>query len=401
MMTTFKYQGISPAGAEVSGVIRATDEFDAVSRLRDTCSIITTIAEMKDDEKRRKRRRLKISERTLAILCSQLGIILSSGIPIVRCMEMVAEQAESEELELALLAASEDIDAGMSVSRSLEDHLPGLPPTFTESIRAGESSGTLELCFRRLYDYFDRSYKTKGKVRSALTYPVIVLVVAVAVFFVIMLKAVPMFKDTFESLGVELPWITKALIGFSDFMLKNWWLILLLLFGAVAAFLVYKRGEKGREKVAEWMLLRMPLHKIVQMNACALFASTMSTMLSAGMTILDALEVTAGVSGNYMFSQSVLKVREEVERGSTIVRSMRSKKVFPKLLTEMAGVGESSGSMPETLDVVADFFNNEVSLATEKLIAAMEPAITIALAVVVVILLLAVYVPLFSLYGNI
>jgi len=400
-MTTYKYQGLSASGAEVSGVIRATSEQEAVARLRENCAVITKIEELKEnDDKKKRRGKLKVSEKELAIMCSQMSIILRAGIPVVRCMEMVAEQAETEELKEALQDIAADIDSGVSMSMAFMAHIPTLPVTFTETIRAGESSGMLELCFSRLYSYYDRSYKAKGKVKSALAYPAIVIVVAIAVFFVIMLKAVPMFKDTFADLGVELPGITLALIGFSNFMIKYWWLILLLIAAAAFGFIAYKRTENGRLKVAEWMLLKMPFHNILWMNASAMFASSMSTMLSSGMSILDALEVTAGVSGNYMFAQSVLKVREEVERGSTIVRSMREKKAFPKLLTEMTGVGEDSGSLAETLDVVADYFNNEVTLTTDKLISMMEPAITIALAVIVVILLLAVYLPMFTMYSN-
>lgn len=400
-MTTFKYQGLSPAGAELSGVIRASSEQEAVSRIRESCAVITSIQELKEDgEKKKSKGKLKVTEKDLAIMCSQLAIILKSGIPIVRCMEMVAEQADSPELRSALEDVAEDIDGGMSMCRAFEVHLPNLPTTFTETIRAGESSGTLELCFDRLHSYYDKSYKTKGKVKSALTYPAIVIVVAIIVFFVIMLKAVPMFKETFADMGVELPGVTTALIGFSDFMLKRWWAVLLIIGGIVFGILAFRRTENGKAKLAEWMLLKMPFHKIIQMNACSLFASTMSTMLTSGMTVLDALEVTAGVSGNYMFGESVMKVREEVERGSTILRSMREKKAFPKLLTEMTGVGEDSGSLPETLDVVADYFDNEVSLSTDKLVSMMEPVITVVLAVIVVILLLAVYLPMFSMYSG-
>ena len=400
-MTTYKYQGLSPAGAELSGVIRAASEQDAITHIRESCAVITKLEELKEDTaKAKKKGKLKVTEKDLSIMCSQMAIILKSGIPIVRCMEMVAEQADTPELKDALSEVAEDIDGGLSMSRAFELRLPNLPTTFTETIRAGESSGTLELCFSRLHDYYDKSYKTKGKVKSALSYPIIVIVAAIAVFFVIMLKAVPMFKSTFEDIGVELPGITKALIGFSDFTLSYWWLILLIILGAAFGVLSYKRSEKGAAKFAEWMLLKMPFHKIIQMNACSLFASTMSTMLTSGMTVLDALDVTAGVAGNLMFSRSVLKVREDVERGSTMVRSMRTQKAFPKLLTEMTGVGEDAGSLPDTLDVVADYFDNEVSLSTEKLISMMEPAITIGLAVIVVILLLAVYLPMFSMYSN-
>ena len=402
-MTTFKYRGLSPDGQKVSGVVKAYNEYEAVSQLRNTCSVITSITEVKE-EKNFLTRDLgtpKIKEKDLAMMCSQFSIILTSGMPIVRCVEMVADQAANKNLQAMLHKVAEDVAGGYSLAQSFENNCPGLPVTFIETIRAGEESGTLEMCFGRLYTYFDKSAKVKGKVASALTYPAMVIVVAIIVFIIVMVKAVPAFVDTFRELGTELPGITKAMIAISDFMTQKWWVLALIFLGLVALNVAVKRDPKGRAMLDRNKLTHSPFKKLHSMNAAAQFASTMATMVAAGMPIVKALEVTANVVTNGQVAEAIRSSRQGVEQGKGLAESMAKSPYFPKLLTEMTGVGEQSGNMEQTLSVVADYFNNEVSLATERLLSIMEPCITIGLAVMTVFLLLGVYLPMFSMYGSI
>ena len=400
-MTTYKYKGISRDGAELNGIIRAYDELEAVSKLRESCSIITSIDVVADSGGDINiGGGFKIKEKDLALICSQFSIILKAGMPIVRCVEMIADQSENRELRERLIKVSEDVAGGHTLAKSFEDNIPGLPATFVQTIHAGEESGTLENCFDRLFKYYDKSAKVRGKVSGALTYPAIVITVAIVVLVIIMVVAVPLFKTTFDDLGVELPGVTKALIATSDFFVNNWWALLLIVAIGVGAYLIVGRSEEGKRKMAEFSLKKSPLHRITSMNCASQFAATMSTMLAAGLPIVDSLEVTANVIENYLFAQSVREVRKDVEQGKSIRDCMLERDTFPKLLSEMCGVGEQAGSMEETLDVIGDFYTNEVSLATEKLLTAMEPAITVGLAVITVVLLLAVYLPMFSMYGS-
>lgn len=401
-MTTFKYKGLSPDGQKVSGVVKAYNEYEAVTQLRSTCSVITSIQEVKEAKGlNRDLGKVKIKDKDLAMICSQFSIILTSGLPIVRCVEMVAEQAADKQLRDILYQVAEDVSGGYSLATSFENHCPTLPVTFIETIRAGEESGTLELCFSRLYTYFDKSAKTKAKVASALTYPVMVIVVAIIVFIIVMVKAVPAFTTAFRDLGTDLPSITKGMIAVSDFMIEKWWAMTLIAMAIAAACILVKRDPRGRAMLDRRKLTKSPLKKIHSMNAASQFASTMATMISAGLPIVKALEVTAGVVTNGQVAEAIRTARQRVEQGKGLSEAMQESPYFPKLLTEMTGVGEQSGNMEQTLTVVSDYFTNEVSLATDRLLAVMEPAITIALAVVTVILLLGVYLPMFSLYGSI
>ena len=368
----------------------------------ETCSVITKIEEVKETQSWNKQiGTKKIKDKELAIICSQFAIILTSGLPIVRCVEMVAAQARTKELQRMLKKVAEDVSGGYSLAQSFENNATGFPTTFIETVRAGEQSGTLEECFEKLHKYYDKTAKMKAKIISTLTYPAIVICVAVIVFIIIMVVAVPAFTSVFLELGTELPGITKGLIATSDFLTNYWWSLILIVLAFFIGRLLLKKNEKGRAFLAENKLKRSPLKKMHSLNAASQFASTMSTMLTAGLPITKALEVTANVADNYMFAVSIRKVRQGVEQGRSLVDCMNEISYFPKLLTEMVGVGERSGNMEETLTVIGDYFDNEVSVFTQRLLSMLEPAIPIVLAVVTVILLLAVYLPMFTMYGSI
>lgn len=401
-MTTFRYKGQTAGGAKVSGVLRAYDEFEAADKLRESVAIITKLEAVPEKKESVLSRPVafRVKEKELALLCSQFAIILASGLSVERCVSMVAAQTKNKYLRRMLDKVSEEVGAGYSLAQSFENNAPYLPKTFTETLRAGEQSGTLESCFQRLHAYYDRSAKTRAKIVSTLTYPAMVVVVAIVVFVIIIAVAVPAFTTAFNEIGSDLPGVTKALMAVSTFFTKWWWLLLAILALLTAAYLAVRRTERGRAALAAWSLTRAPLRRIHSMNAAAQFAHSMATLLAAGLPLPRALEVTANVVSNYTFSLAVRQVRQDVERGRPMTESMSAIDYFPAMLTEMVGVGERSGSLEETLDVIGDYYDNEVSVTTARLLSVLEPIITICLAVLVVVLLLAVYLPMFTLYGG-
>ena len=400
-MKTFKYSGLSADGVTVSGVIQGIDEFEAVSRLRETCSIITNIKEVEETKPAGVTNRLKIKEKELAIICSQFSIILNSGLAVDRCVRMVAAQAKDKDVRHMLEKVAEDVSSGYSLAQSFENNAPSLPATFVETVRAGEQAGTLELCFDRLHDYYDKSAKIKARIISNLTYPAIVIVVAIIVFLIVMMVAVPMFIQTFESLGTDLPAITKALIAFSNFLTGYWWAIIGVIILFFAVRILRRRTESGRLKQAEFSLFKSPLKSINIMSAASQFATTMATLLTAGLSVTRSLDVTANVMSNYAVARGIRSVKQGVEQGKSMADCMGTNECFPKMLSEMTGVGERSGNLEETLTVIGEYFDNEVAIKTDRLLAVLEPAITVVLAVVTVILLLAVYLPLMSMYASV
>ncbi len=400
-MTTYRYKGQTADGTKVSGVIRAYDEFEAATQLRDTCAIITKLEEVKEQDAASSRPRgYRIKEKELALICSQFSIILATGLPVMRCVQMVASQSRSKHTRRMLEKVAEEIDAGYSMAQSFENNMPELPRTFIETVRAGEQSGTLEECFKRLHSYFDKSAKTKARIVSTLTYPVMVIVVAIIVFTIIMVVAVPAFTDAFSEMGTELPGITRGLMAVSGFMTRWWWLLFIVIALCVIAYITFRRTERGKLVISEFALKKAPLRRLHSMTSAGQFASAMATMLAAGLPVPQTLEVVSQILDNYVFSLGVRQVMQGVERGRGISESMSEIEYFPKMLTEMVGVGEQSGSLEETLDVIGSYFDNEAATMTERLLSLLEPVITIILAVVVVVLLLAVYLPMFSMYGS-
>ena len=402
-MTTYRYRGQSLDGAKVTGVIRAYDEFEAVSQLRDRCAFITKIEPVKEKQGNPLTRPVntRIREKELAMLCSQLSILLSSGLTALRCLQMVAAQTRNKQLRRALEKAAEEVGAGRSMADSLESNREvRFPATFVETVRAGEQSGSLEACLQRLQGYYERSSTARAKVVSAMTYPAMVIVTAIIVVIIVMVKAVPAFTNTFAELGSDIPAITKGLMAVSGFFVKWWWVLVLLVAAAGIGYYSFRRTERGRIVLANYALTRSPLRRLRTMSASGQFAAALSAMLSAGLPMPKALSVAGAVSGNYMFALAAGKVRQSVERGRTVAEGMGEVKLFPPMLREMIGVGESSGTLVDTLDVVAQYFNSEVETITNRLLAVLEPVITIGLAVIVMVLLLAVYLPMFSMYGS-
>ena len=226
-MTTFRYKGQTAGGAKVSGVLRAYDEFEAADKLRESVAIITKLEAVPEKKESVLSRPVafRVKEKELALLCSQFAIILASGLSVERCVSMVAAQTKNKYLRRMLDKVSEEVGAGYSLAQSFGNNAPYLPKTFTETLRAGEQSGTLESCFQRLHAYYDRSAKTRAKIVSTLTYPVMVIIVAIVVFVIIIAVAVPAFTDAFTDLGSgSLPGVTRALMAVSAFFTKWWWL---------------------------------------------------------------------------------------------------------------------------------------------------------------------------------
>ena len=240
----------------------------------------------------------------------------------------------------------------------------------------------------------------RGKVISTLTYPAIVIFEAIVVFIIVMVKAVPMFVTTFAEMGTDLPAITKGMIAVSNFMTKQWLTLVFVILALVLAYFLVRHSEKGRVMLDTFSLQKSPLKKLHSMNAMSQFSATMATMLSAGLPIIQSLEVTANVITNSLISNSIRRVCRSVEQGRGLAESMREEKMYPQLLVEMTNVGEQSGNLEKTLTVVSDYYNNEVTVLTDRLLSLLEPVITIGLAVMTVILLLGVYLPMFSMYGG-
>ena len=407
-MTTYKYKGLSTNGAEIEGVIEAFDQQDAVTRARENCRVLLSVepvgGKLNDVMNFDIGQFLsggKVKPKVLALLCSQLAIELKAGLPLVSSLKLVAENEEDKRLKQMLIDVAEDVHAGNELADSFAKRGPFLPRTFIETVRAGEQSGTLDECFERLQGYYENSASVKSKVSSALIYPVMLIAVAIIVVVIIMVKAVPVFEKSFASLGNELPAPTRILIGMSHFFTNNI-IIIIAVVAVIAIFLVvFGKSDKGRHLYAKIALTFPGIKLVNKMNGASQFASTLCTMLSAGLPLVPAARITAEVVDNLLIGEDIAAAAEGVVEGKKMGDCLKESPWLPPLLLEMTAVGEETGKLEETLAVVNDYYTKEVSVAVDRALGILNPCITIALALIVVFILLSVYLPLFTMYGNV
>ncbi len=342
----------------------------------------------------------KIPEKALAVLCSQFAIILSSGLPIVRTVELIASQTEDKALQKILRQTAADVAGGFTLAQALRSSGPALPATFIETVASGEASATLDTAFRRLERHYDKASKTKSKVRSAMIYPAFTLAVAAVVIVIIMVMAVPAFTGNFASMGVELPGITRALIAMSSFFGRFWLLLAIVALGAFLGYRYFKGTPRGRLLHSRLGLSLPVLGKIAYMNGAAQFANSLTTLLASGLSMMRSAQVAATVLDNAWLSDTVQQQLAGLSSGSTLSHCLSLSEAFPELLREMIQVGEETGTLEEVLSVVGEYYENETQVATQRALTLMEPVITLFLGLIVGSILLAVYLPILSMYQG-
>ena len=405
-MKTYRYKGMTSSGASVEGVVEAFDQNDAVTKAKENCRVLVSVepvsgGKMNDLMNADIGDLLsggKIKAKKLVLLCSQLGIELRAGLPLVSSLRLVAENEEDKKLKKILEEVADDVHAGNGLADSFATRGPGLPRTFIETVRAGEESGKLDETFERLKDYYEKSDAVSSKVASAMVYPAMLIAVAVVVVGIIMVFAVPVFEKSFGSMGNDLPMPTAVLIAISHFMVDNL-LLLIAVFAAVALSLFfYGKTDNGRHVYARLMLTFPGISLVNRMNAASQFAATLCTMLSSGLPLVSAARITANTADNLLIAEDIEKAVTGVIEGNRLADGLNQSKWFPQLLKEMVTVGEETGKLENTLDVITEYYNKEVDVAVKKALDILNPCITVVLAIIVVFILLSVYLPLFSMY---
>lgn len=342
----------------------------------------------------------RLNKKAFTIMCSQFAIILRSGIPIARTVELIADKTTDKNLKKMLKEIAQDVDAGRSVSSAFKERGGDfLPPNFIETIRSGEESGNLDKAFDSIYRHYDKQTKMANKVKSALAYPAFVLLVAIAVVIVLMVFVVPTFTAIFDSYDAELPLITRMLIGISTFFRDYILYILGVVAVIIIAYKIYSKTEKGRMNLAK-LALKLPVFGNINiLNAASQFANTMTMMLAAGLPVTRAILVTSKVLSNYYISNETGKLVGKVEEGHTVGDSMREQSIMPDILIDMVAVGEETGELEDTLHTIAGYYDVELEMATDSAIKKLEPAILVALAGIAGFIVIAIYVAMFEMYN--
>ncbi len=405
-MNSYKYTALTASGEKVNGMIEAIDQVEATAKIRQQYNVIVSIKEIAGSAGLPGVLDMdiggaKINNKEFTLMCNQFSTILSAGIPIARAVKLIGDKVNDKYLRRLLKAVFEDVEAGRSISAAFEDHGGGLlPPTFCETLRAGEEAGDLAGSFDSMARHFDKQSKMSSKVKGAMTYPLFVLAVAIVVVIVLMVKVVPTFTAIFRDLGAELPLPTRILIGISDFFRKYFLLMFAIAAVIAIVYLLYKKTPKGSMNLSRLQLKLPILGNIAELNAASLFANTMATMIGSGLPMTKAVAITSQVMPNDLFKEKTSEMVRRIEEGRTVVDSMRETGIMPDILTDMVGVGEETGEMQHTLDVVAEYYDNELELAVTSAIAMLEPALLCFIAVVAGFIVIAIYMAMFSMYGS-
>src|SRR3954467_12263167 len=404
MATTFAYSGRTRAGQTVAGE-RVADSADAaVSALRRDQIMVTRITPQKAKEaaagKKAGKVGKKVSAKNLAVFTRQFSVMIDAGLPLVQCLDILGTQEEDKNFAAVILETRKSVESGASLADAMRKHPKTFDPLFTNMIAAGEAGGILDTILKRLATYIEKAVKLAGQVKSAMIYPIAVIVIAGGVVGVILWKVIPTFAQLFSGLGADLPLPTRVVIALSDNLVR--YFPFLLVGGGAAAygFKTYYGTTNGRRTI-DAITLKMPiLGNIMRKIAVARFCRTLSTLISSGVPILDGLEITAKTSGNAIVEDAIMETRKSIERGETIAAPLKETAVFPSMVVQMIGVGEATGALDTMLAKIADFYEEEVDTAVAGLLTLLEPVMIALLGGVVGGIVIAMYLPIFDLISK-
>ena len=329
----------------------------------------------------------------MAIFCRQFSSILKAGVPVTTALSMMEEQTGNKQLAAAVRDMEGEVEKGHALASAMVKHKKLFPPILISMVRAGEESGNLENVFIQMEAYFEKAQKTKSAVTKTMIYPVILLIVMIVVMIVMMTMIVPMFMETFNSLGTELPPLTQKVVAFSSWMGRWWWLLLLIVAALAAGAALYGRTQSGRHVFGMIALKTPVLGKLIVRSSCATMCRMLSLLLASGLTLLEALELASANMSNIYFEEAIQTARNLVSEGWSLNVALRDTGRFPPLVTNMVSVGENSGDLQGVLAKLADFYDQEVSDQTAKLLALLEPMIILVMAVFVIIIVFSIYLP--------
>ena len=402
-MPTYVFKGRNRLNEIVVGERVAADRASLEAMLRREQVILTNAREKGREISLPKLGREKIKSKDLALFTRQFSVMLDAGLPLVQCLEILGQQQDNKFFQKIIFQTRADVEAGMTLADAMAKHPRAFEVLYTNMVAAGETGGILDVILQRLSTYLEKMVKLKGDVKSALIYPIAVIVISIIVISIIMIVVIPAFKNIFEGLlgpGERLPWLTEFVVTISQFMASYWWLIAIVVGLFVFGMKAWYKTDKGLHFI-DGLTLKLPiLGQIMRKIAVARFSRTLSTLLSSGVPILESLEITARTAGNVIVSEAIQKVRAGVEQGQTFVEPLKASGVFPIMVSQMIGVGEQTGALDAMLSKIADFYEQEVDAAIANLLSLMEPAMIMFLGVTIGTIVIAMYLPLFTLIGK-
>lgn len=396
-MPVFLWEGTTKKGEVKKGEMEAADELAVRTLLRRQG--------FKSMEVRKKPKDLEeylpflqggVKEKEVVVFCRIFATMISAGLPLIQCLGLLADQEQNKAFSRIIRTVKEDIEGGTSLTDALKKHPKVFDDLFTNLIAAGEAGGILDLVLGRLSNYLEKAMKLKAQVKSAMTYPIAVLVISIAVVTLLLLKVIPVFQKMFEGMGGELPGPTAMVVAMSQFVQSYWWIIFGVLAAVVVGIIQFYKTEKGRWMMDSAMLKAPIFGPVLKKVAVARFSRTLSTMMSSGVPILEGLNIVSKTAGNVVIEAALIKTRQSISEGQSIAEPLSQTDIFPPMVVQMIAVGEATGALDAMLNKIADFYDEEVDAAVAGLTALIEPIMMVFLGGVVGGMIIAMYLPIFK-----
>lgn len=401
-MAQFTYEVIASDGKNKRGTVEADSLERARDILRGEGSTILKISEaglLNQDIKLGSGVK-KAGSRELSVFCRQFVSILRAGVNIVTALGMLSDQTENKNMKAAIVNIKNNVEKGDTLTLAMKKESGVFPGILISMVEAGEASGSLEVALERMSTHFEKDAKIKGMVKKALMYPCVLIVVCLAVCVVMLVVVIPNFEAMFDQIGGELPAFTKAVVALSESLQKNWmfWILGIVIF--VVAFMWYKKTEDGSRNVAR-LMMKVPVFGMLTIKtACSRFARTLSTLIAAGMPMIEAIEITAKTVDNVLFKDALEEAARQVQRGMLLSVPLKASGLFPSMIMHMLAIGEETGNMEDMLTNAANYYDEEVEMTTQQATSLMEPLILIIMAGIVCLLIAAIYGPMMAMYEQ-
>jgi type IV pilus assembly protein PilC len=392
--TPFLWEGTDRKGNKVKGKSMASDEAQVRAELRRQGVVPSRVRKQSPGLFKGT---AKVTPADIAIFSRQLATMLAAGIPLVQAFEIVGNGHENQAMQKLILTVKADVEGGSALAEALAKHPIYFDDLFVNLVEAGEQAGALETLLDKVATYKEKTEAIKKKIKKALTYPAAVLVVAFVVTIILLIFVIPAFEDLFQGFGADLPAFTRLVIDLSQFVREQGWYLAMMAGAAIYAFLYFKKRSRPMRHFLDRMALKTPIiGPILQKASIARYARTLSTMFAAGVPLVEALESVAGATGNIVYEEGVLQMKDEVSTGQRLQQSMENTDLFPNMVIQMIAVGEESGSLDEMSAKVADFYEEDVDNAVDNLSSLLEPLIMAILGILVGGLVVAMYLPIFK-----
>jgi len=400
-MPSFNWKGRNRAGQVQEGVLLADSRDAAVATLRRQQIQVTSIREKGREIPLLPRLPGRVGAKRLAIFTRQFSVMLDAGLPLVQCLEILGNQEESKTFREIIIQVRTDVESGASLAEAMRKHPKAFDNLYVNMIAAGEAGGILDVILQRLSTYIEKVVKLRSQVKSAMTYPVTIIVIAAGVVFIILWKVIPVFAGLFAGLGGEMPFLTAMVVGASNFIGRYFIFIFLAIIGVSIAVNRFHKTYRGK-RIIDQAILKIPvIGMLILKIAVARFCRTLATLTSSGVPILDGLEITAKTSGNSIVEDAVMAVRKSVEEGRTISEPLAETKIFPPMVCQMINVGEQTGALDQMLSKIADFYEDEVDTAVDGLMKLLEPIMITVLGGIIGTIVTAMYLPMYSILNQI